>query len=217
MEPREARRSWIWWLVAWLSLGAPFAWAGEADASVISGTGTAELVQTGDYAGWYKYTYDVTWNLTKGLSHLDLILKPGCTQDDHHIVFETELGGAADGWSTDECWHPGKPVVFTVLYEGMFEPTGDPSINLTSPLIKWEPYENGDEPGKKGTGEFWFYANIIPEYGSLDNVFAAKYGTHKVFGDLVGAYPSCETIPEPASVALVMVGTAMMVVMRRRR
>ncbi len=217
METRKTWRTWTLRLAGCLALGALLASGSAARASVISGTGTADLVQTGDYAGWYKYTYEVTWNLSKSLSHLDLVLKPGCTQDDHHIVFETELGGAADGESTGECWNPNKPVVFTVSYEGMFEPNGDPSIKLAEALIKWEPYENGDEPGKKGVGQFWFYANILPEYGSFDNVFAGKYGKNKVFGDMTGAYPSCEIIPDPATAVLLLGGLGLTVLSGRRR
>jgi len=192
-------------------------WPAAAEACLISATGTAELVTGGDYAGWYKYTYDMTWSLRKGLSHWDLILKPGCTQPDHQIVFETELGGPYDGLSTGDGWKPSKPVDFTVPYEGMFKPQGDPSIHLTAPLIKWEPDETYDEPGKKGIGQFWFFANILPEYSTLANVVVAKYGKKKVSGDLAGAYPSCQTIPEPATVVLLGLGGVGIVLTRRRR
>lgn len=191
-------------------------WPAAAEASLISATGVAEKVTAGDYAGWYKYTYDVTWNLAKGLSHWDLILKPGCTQPDHKIVFDTGIGGPYDGLSTGDGWNPGQPVVFTVSYEGRFEPQGDPSVNLTAPLIKWEPYNLGDEPGKQGTGQFWFYANILPEYGTFDNVVVAKYGKKRVFGDLTGgAYPSCQIIPEPAALGMLAMGFGTMLVLRR--
>jgi len=216
MESHEARCLWTRCLTACLAAVLSLAWAGEAGAGLISATGTAELVQGGDYAGWYKYTYDLTWDLKKGLSHWDLLLKPGCTQPDHQIVFETALGGASDGLSTGDGWKPSKPVVFTVSYEGMFEPQGDPSINLTAPLIKWEPDETYDEPGKKGTGQFWFYANILPEYGTFDDVLAAKYGRSKIFGDLDGAYPSCQIIPEPATLVLLGLGGVGIVLTRRR-
>ena len=197
METRKTWRTWTLRLAGCLALGALLASGPPARACVISGTGTADLVQTGDYAGWYKYTYEVTWNLSKGLSHLDLVLKPGCTQDDHHIVFETELGGAYDGESPGEGWDPGNPVVVTVSSEGMFEPNGD--------------------PGKTGVGQFWFYANILPEYSTFDNIVVAKSGQNKVFGDMTGAYPSCQVIPEPATAVLLLGGLGLTVLSERRR
>lgn len=204
-------------LASLVGLVGTLVWPAAAEASLISATGTAELVQGGDYAGWYKYTYNLTWDLRKGLSHWDLILKPGCTQPDHKIVFDTGIGGPYDGLSTGDGWNPSKPVDFTVSYEGMFEPQGDPSVRLTAPLVKWEPYDLRDEPGKKGTGQFWFYANILPEYGTFDDVLVAKYGRNKIFGDLAGAYPSCQTIPEPATVILLGLGGVGIILTRRRR
>jgi len=204
-------------LASLVGLVGALVWPAAAEASLIAATGAAEKVTAGDYAGWYKYTYDVNWSLTRGLSHWDLILKPGCTEPDHKIVFDTGIGGAYDGHSTGDSWTPRKPVVFTVSYEGMFEPQGDPSINLTAPLVKWEPDETYGEPGKKGAGQFWFYANILPEYGTFDNVLAAKYGRNKIFGDLTGAYPSCQTIPEPATLVLLGLGGAGAALVRRRR
>ena len=202
-------------LASLVGLVGALVWPAAAETSLISATGTAELVQGGDYAGWYKYTYDLAWDFTKGLSHWDLVLKPGCTEPDHQIVFETALGGPYDGLSTGDGWSPGQPVVFTV--EGMFKPQGDPSINFTAPLVKWEPDETYGEPGKTGAGQFWFYVNILPEMGTFDNVVAAKFGTDKVFGDLTGAYPSCQTIPEPATLVLLGLGGAGIVLTRRRR
>jgi hypothetical protein len=197
--------------MAALSLG----WGADAGASVISAVGSAELISEGAFAGWYKYTYDVTWSLSRGLSHWDLVLKPACTQEDHLFVFDTDIGGAFDGLSTGKNWSSSKPVVFTVSYEGDFEARGDPSIGLTNPLVKWEPIA-GDDPRKYGVGTFWFYSNVIPEYGTFDDIVVGKYGRYTKYGDLTGAYPSCQVIPEPFTVGLLGVGVVLTMLTRRR-
>jgi len=193
-------------LAAVLALVCLLVPAARARASIIEGVGTVERVTEGPYLGWYKYTYEVTWNLSHGLSHLDVVHKPGCLADDHVLWFDTDWGGSADGLSTDDDWKPGDPISLTVPYEGTFGPGGDPSTGLTSPLVKWEP--TGSEPGKQGVAQFWYYANIIPEYGTFDDVVVAKAGRYVVLGDLTGAYPSCSVIhaPEPATLALLLFG-----------
>jgi len=211
---RQIMKGWLALALAMaaLSLG----WGADAGASVISAVGSAELISEGAFAGWYKYTYDVTWSLSRGLSHWDLVLKPACTQEDHLFVFDTDVGGAYDGLSTGKNWSTGDPIVFTVSYEGDFEASGDPSIGLTSPLMKWEPNENNNQPGKRGVGTFWFYANVIPEYNTFEDVVVGKYSRYTKYGDLTGAYPSCEVIPEPFTVGLLGVGTILTMLTRRR-
>ncbi len=203
--------------VLWLLLAA-----GPASACLIVAVGSAEQVDTGPYLGWFKYTYQVTWNLEKGLSHLDLLLKPGCAADDHLFRFETEAGGAADGLGTPKKWRPGKPITpitLSIPFEGIFEPHGDPSVDLDVPLIKWEPL--GGDPGKRGTGAFWFYSNVLPETGTYEDVVVAKAGRKTIEGTLQGAWPSCRAIPppvpEPATLALLATGGALVLIARRRR
>jgi len=183
--------------------------AGPARGGLIEAVGTAERVQTGAYAGWYKYTYDLTWDLDKGLSHGDLVHKPGCAETDHVFRFPSEENGTPDGFSTGEDWESGDPVSLTVPWHGGFRAGGDPSVGLTTPLVKWEPMSG--EPGKVGVGQFWYYANIAPEYGTYADVLAGKAGPETVYGDLSGAYPSCTTVtvPEPSTLGLVLLGVAL--------
>jgi len=187
-----------------------------AEACTITGTGTAELMGEGLYAGWYKYTYSVGWCLTNGLSHVDLILKPGCGEEDHLFHFDTDTGGPYDGLSTGEGWEMDDPVVFTVPYQGFFNVGGDPSVSVSAPVVKWEPDETYDEPGMQGAGAFWFYSNVIPEFGDFDGALVVKYGSRKRFGNLSGAYPSCEIIPEPFTVGFLGAGLVLVFVMKRR-
>ncbi|HUU31314.1 MAG TPA: hypothetical protein VMY69_04355 [Phycisphaerae bacterium] len=217
MRYNTRRSMWRAWPALALAMAAlSLGWGADAGASVISAVGSAELISEGAFAGWYKYTYDVTWSLRRGLSHWDLVLKPACTQEDHLFVFDTDIGGAFDGLSTGKNWSSSNPVVFTVSYEGNFEASGDPSIGLTEPLIKWEPNEGSDDPGKSGVGTFWFYSNVIPEYGTFDDIVVSKYGRYTNYGDLTGAYPSCEVIPEPLTVGLQGVGVVLTMLTRRR-
>ena len=184
--------------------------AGTATGSPISGVGTAEQVTEGEFAGWYKYTYQVTWDLEKGLSHLDLILPDG------HPGFSSDIGLPPDGMSTGANYSPGGPADLTVSYFGTYE-TRDPSISLNTPIIKWEP-DGG--VGKLGIGTFWFYTSTAPTTGAFEDLLVAKNGQNATYGDILGAYPSFEPpepVPEPATLALFGVGIAVMLAGRRRR
>jgi len=188
-----------------------------AQGSLITAVGTVESVSGGEFDGWYKYTYDVTWDLSKGLSHLDLIFKPGCAQPDHLFAFAPDTGEANDGVSTDSHWHAGDPLDMPIEYQGSVSLTGDPSIGLDAVLVKWEPSDGS--PGKQGAGTFWFYSNVIPEYGTYSDILIAKNGRNVTYGDMEGAWPSCSVTPphtpEPATFGLLLVG--MMAVAARRR
>jgi hypothetical protein len=199
------------------AIGALLVCSSQAGGALISGVGAAELMTEGSYSGWYKYTYTVTWDLSKDLSHLDLVVPDCSTGGWCQFAFDTDAGGSEDGHSTGSDYHTGQPVVFSVPYAGAFEPRGDPSISLAKPLIKWEPY-SCRQPGKDGVGEFWFYSTGAPITGLFDDVWAAKFGQNTVYGDLTGAYPTCdEPVPEPATLAYLAVGVAAALVNRRRR
>ncbi|MCX5654432.1 MAG: PEP-CTERM sorting domain-containing protein [Planctomycetota bacterium] len=188
-----------------------------ASGSTISAVGTVEQVTGGVYDGWFKYSYTVTWDFSKGLSHLDLTLPAASLTG--AIDFAFGLGAA--GQSTGSSYHKGDTPIYSVLYDGAFEPRGDPSTSLTQPLLKWEPADGGS-PGKVGVGQFWFYSDAAPITGTFEDVLAAKYGTSKIFGDLAGAYPSSakpepEPIPEPATMAYLLVGASLTWLARRRQ
>jgi len=216
---REGRwsRIGVFCLSAATAAGVLLLLSAQAGGGLIAGVGIAELMTDGTYCGWYKYTYTVTWDLSKALSHLDLVLPAACADGDFHFAFDTEAGGDVDGRSTGSGYRHGHPITFTVPFEGAFEPRGDPSISLGAPLIKWEPAGN---PGKDGVGQFWFYSSSAPTIGLYEDVWAAKYGSCKVFGDLTGAYPSCERAqhaPEAATLAYLLAGGAGMLATRRQQ
>ena len=198
------------------AIGAVLVLSSQAGGALISGIGAAELMTEGTYSGWYKYTYAVQWDLSKSLSHLDLVMPDCSTEGWVQFGFDTDAGGSEDGHSTGSDYHTGQPVAVSVPYAGAFEPRGDPSISLGKPLIKWEPY-SCRQPGKDGVGEFWFYSTGAPITGLFDDAWAAKFGQNTVYGDLTGDYPTCaRPVPEPATLAYLAVGVASALANRRR-
>ena len=186
--------------------------AGSSPAGIIpfiTGTSSASLVtDPGPYYEWYLYELELSWSLGQGLSHWDMILKAGCADDDHLIEFP-----APAGFSTSET-EPNNPMA--ISWTGYFVRTGDPSATppILEPVVK---YNNPTgEPGSKGYGTFYFYSNIIPEYGVYPGALIAKAGQTTTTGTLTGAYPSCE-VPEPAAAVVLLIGGVGLLSRRRRR
>jgi len=172
----------------------------------INAQSTAEQITEGEYSGWYKYTLVVNWNLGKSLSHWDLILKPGCGASDHLIEFPDPAGISGSGMNE-------------IFWTGEFNKKGDKSLDpeVTNPVVKYEPI--GEEGGNSGSGTFYFYSNIIPEYlGPYFNKVVSKAGNEPdVYGTLTGAYPSCTIVPEPATISLLGLSMLFVLVKKRRR
>ena len=163
----------------------------------ISANSTAMLVTEGLYTGWYRYTIQLEWDFDKDLSHWDLILKLGCKDPDHLIE-------GASGSSVKGC--------AIVEWTGRFKRNGDKSLNpdVTDPVLKYEPDR---DPGKVGSGTFIFYSNIIPEdNGPYPDIVVGKAGNcPDTYGPLYGDYPSCNIVPEPATVLLLGLGSLVLI------
>ena len=166
--------------------------------SHIDGTITSSLQTSGDYEGLYKYELDIQWQLPKGLGHLNIVL-PTCLQTED-IVFEFDEPAA---YSTGE--NNSDP--YTVSWLAELEPH-DPSIDLVADLIKFEPIEINDEPGKTGSGYFWFYSDASPNCMESLGTVAAKNGLEPVYGEIV---------PEPATIVLLGLGSFFTLTCKKKR
>jgi len=180
------------------------------DAGMITGESTAALETTGPYAGWHRYDFTVIWDLGTGpgLSHWDLLMKAGCAEPDHLFASDDPAG-----YSNSE----EEPTNMTaVVWTMSFLPGGDPTTGSTNPAIKYEHVENPlANPGPQGTGNFWFYCNVIPESGTFEDALVGKSGNDTItLGTLTGDWPSCTVTPEPTVLALLAIGG--LAVIRRR-
>jgi hypothetical protein len=151
-------------------------------------TGSAWLSTDPDHAGYWEYCYEVSWaGLPHGVSHVDVFLlldECVCACSPGYFAFADTCGSG-----------PGTPdgPLCTVYYYGLFECFGDPSIEVETPLVKFEPYENGCEPAKDGWAHVCFYSVAAPIYNMYPGVIALKFGLLWAVGDLDGPLPDCDT------------------------
>ena len=161
-----------------------------ASAQCVSGTVTAEYQDSGPYAGKYKYTVDVVWTTTQGLSNVTLdcgfaaCAAEACNQD---WEFENPAGQGTGG-------DPGD-CSFDLV--GEFNCNGNPSIGINHPIIKWDAVGAEEcEAGASGTATLCFYTSVVPADGNLP-VFLVKNGQNICDGTLSGDCP----LPCPVSSA----------------
>lgn len=168
--------------------------AGAALASDLSGVITAEYV--GPHAiGEWRYTLAVNWQNqpSRGLSHLNLSLGAGTTCTENDLA-----AGVLWGFNAGMVIH--SDLTREILCLAQYEVDGDPSLNITEPLLKFEPHPGSIRgPGPVGWGRLVFYSNKPPAAIVTPNSFLSqKFGTYSSFGQVTGVFPALPCDPVEA-------------------
>ncbi len=149
----------------------------------VSGTVTAQFIDSGPFAGLYKYTAEISWTTTQGLSNITLDCGFGqCPEAacEQTYLFESP-GGTGTG---DGC---------TVEFDGEFNCQGNPSIGVTDPILKWDVV--GDcEAENTGTATLCFFTNLGPHPDAPLPIFIAKNGQNVCSGTIQGDCPAAPCI-----------------------
>ncbi len=166
-----------------LALAFPVASQGQ----YIWGTSTAELTTDPGFEGYWKYCFEIGWDVSEfghGVSHASMILGLEdcfCACDDPYFMCADPAGS---GPGVGGC---------TVYYYCEFDCEGNPHFPGEGPTIKFEPDEDDCEPGYTGWIEACFYSLFEPiDPGVFPDVLGIKFATQTETGDLEGVLPFCE-------------------------
>ena len=197
---RRPKASWIVVALLALTVGA----AREARAQIVhtpcaylSAQSTAQSVTSGPYAGQYKYTITITWDVgVHDPSHLDVLIGLNncvCVCDPRLFNFPSPAGTSTGINAAGAC---------TVPYVGAYKCKGDPSIRgtVTGPAIKFDPDETLCSTNEAGTGTFVFYSPLPPSPIDIQpDAIAIKHGLDTCYGPIVGTLPMCDcSVPTSA-------------------
>ena len=153
-----------------------------AAAVCLDGTVLATYQNDGPYSGLYLYTITLNFLLEKGLSNVTLDL--GFSECLEYACHQTFLFADPAGES------PGEVANCPVMYVGEFNCAGNPSIDLTVPVVKWDvSVVSGCEPGTTGTATLRFYTNLGPDPNKELSLFLIKNGREVCEGTLTGDAP----------------------------
>lgn len=166
-------------------------------------------IMDGEYEGWYKYVYDVSWYMHFGQELDYWELKLPCDITDEAVF--TEFDG-----SSNSVQHPFDPEALS--WDGLYLDS-DPVLGIDCPVLRFTPdLSSGEDVRRTGGGTFEVISNLIPEHTSLDDVVVLKYvgSTSTLTGDLNGCcYPTNTIVPEPATVCMLGLGCGL-ILMRKR-
>ncbi|MFZ1947040.1 MAG: hypothetical protein WAW06_05800 [bacterium] len=167
------------------------AWCGSAFATqdVIWGTGSAWYSTDPGFEGYWKYCLTLHWDVTRfdgkphAMSHVSVLLGlencPGVCSPGYFASPDT----AGTGTGTNGC---------TVHYYMEFDCRGDPTLGISVPTIKFEPYYDNCEPDIAGTAYLCFYSVASPRpIGAYDATLGIKFGQNIALGTLEGVLPRC--------------------------
>jgi hypothetical protein len=174
-----------------LVLAAPTAFA-----QCVTGTISSELVADGPFAGLWKYTVNLSWDVQQGLSNVALFCNFGCSDVCAQTVAFEDTTGTGDGVLNDDTSVPGDCVV---PFTGGFNCRGNPGQGLPDPHIKFDALDMPEcEPGATGTATLCFYTELPPSDGEAP-VVLLKNGQNVCEGMLVGDCPQCPVAVEKAN------------------
>jgi len=162
-----------------------------ADDALLHGTIMASPAEPGARGDW-RYEMRVTWdnNSPFALSHFNLKLDDGtnCTEGDirSYLMWGSPAGEAH-----------GFEVNGSIYFDAVLEMNGDPSLDISVPLIKYEPNDMGDvRPGPSGTGVFVFWSDLPPWPIDRPNLLLSeKFGQEHSFGVMDGVFPALPCNP----------------------
>jgi hypothetical protein len=158
------------------------------------GTSTASPAKDPGYEGYWKYCFDIGWDVTGyngyGLSHLDIILGVDCEcACNGYFAFADTAGNGIGTTNGDAC---SVYYFATLLCDG--DPAGPPVT-----AIKFEYYEDDCEPNTVGTMDVSFYSLLEPTAPCLfTDAIGIKFGPAFETGDVLGVMPNCSLGPSEA-------------------
>jgi len=185
------------WLFAVFILALPasaHAQGPHVPCPVLSAHSTAEYVTAGEYAGIYRYTIDLTWDLgRRDPTHLDILvglLDCACVCDARLFRFVTPAGTSKGMNAAGAC---------EIQYAADYRCMGDPSIQGTTlgAAIRLHALDGDCENLGTGSGSFVFYSPLPPGgEGQYGDAIALKQGLNTCYGVLIGELPMCDcTVP----------------------
>jgi hypothetical protein len=170
-----------------------------AAGDVIWGTSSAWYSTDPGFEGYWKYCFTLHWDVTRydgkphAMSHVSLVLGlENCPDACSPGYFEAP-DTAGNGTGTDGC---------VVNYYMEVNCKGDPSIGITVPTVKFEPYCDLCEPDIAGTAYLCLYSVSSPRpIGAYDASLWIKFGLNIASGTLEGVLPRCAstTLVEPTT------------------